>query len=285
MSNEIKKKITFLFDLYDTGIANIAEWNKHIPGLQQTKENLRAIKTSIDKAPGVIGITPDEELSDYLEKATEGAAMLGKIPRPQKQTGPMINTTGSALAGVYIGYVNRVGSVFHDDPDISEWVRHTFVACDELREKQNRSETVHHRLMLLRPDLAVLHNDATNLVLKAKAESDSKPVGAAMALNRLMDQFKGALIDKCRGGKGTNYDRIADCLAANSSLTTTAIEDGQAKYDILSEETMRIRKNMQTSSGTRVVEILHEIEDHIIIITDALDPMKLGISFTNTFIP
>ena len=98
-----------------------------------------------------------------------------------------------------------------------------------------------------------------------------------MTLNRLLDQFKGVLIDRCKGGKGTNYDRLSEHLAANSPLTKSAVLDGQRVYDDLSKELMEIRKSMRISSGDRIVEILREIEDHIIIITDALDSQNWNI--------
>jgi hypothetical protein len=162
---------------------------------------------------------------------------------------------------------------------VTRWAGVTVTMGDEIQAKINKSDIVRHRLTLLRGDLPDLHKNATDLCLKAQATSDISPIGAAMALNRLLEQFKGALIDRCRGGDGTRYSRISDRLAANSALTTTVVTDGQITYDRVNLELVQIRKSMTPTNKDRVVEILHEIEDHIIIVTDALDPTKLGISF------
>ena len=280
MSDEIKKHANALFSLYDSGIENITEWNKHLPAMQQTRTYLDWIRSSMNESPPEIAVTSDEVLLDYLDKASEGAAIVGSIPYPTSELYPIVTTSGSVLPIVYNQYVRRVAYQFQTNPSVVKWSGMTIAFGEDLYEKQNRSNVVTQRLTLLRGDLADLHKEATDLCLKAQAESDSKPVGAAMTLNRLLEQFKGALIDKCRGGKGTNYQRISDFLAANSALTKTVVLDGQLTYDRINEELVQIRKRMQVSKGDRVVEILREIEDHIIIITDALDSVKLGISFT-----
>lgn len=279
MSDEIKKHANALFSLYDSGIENIVEWNKHLPAMQQTRTYLDWIRSSMNVSPPEIAVTTDEVLLDYLDKASEGATILGSIPNPTSELYPIVTTSGSALPSVYYQYVRRIADQFQAYPSVVKWSGTTIAFGEDLYAKQNRSDVVAHRLTLLRGDLADLHKEAIDLCLKAQAESDSTPVGAAMTLNRLLEQFKGALIDKCKGGKGTNYQRISDFLAANSALTKTVVLDGQFTYDRINTELVQIRKRMQVSKGDRVVEILHDIEDHIVIITDALDSIKLGISF------
>ena len=77
MSDEIKKQANILYSLYDTGIENLTEWNKQLPGMQQTKQYLKWIKTSLDESPPEVSMISDEVLSDYFEKATLGAAVFG----------------------------------------------------------------------------------------------------------------------------------------------------------------------------------------------------------------
>lgn len=281
MSDEIKRQVNVLYNLYDSGIGNIAEWNKHLPAMQQTRTCLAWIRSSMNDSPPEITLTTDEVLLDYLGKAAEGAAIVGSIPNPTPELYPVVTTSGSVLPDVYNQYVRRVAYEYQANPNVVKWAGITITFGEELKAKQNRSDIVHQRLILLRADLAVLHREATDLCLKAQAESDSKPVGATMTLNRLLEQFKGALINKCRGGDGTRYQRISDYLAANSTLTKAVVANGQVTYDRINDELVQIRKRMQVSSGDRALEILREIEDHIIIITDALDPTKLGISFFN----
>jgi hypothetical protein len=279
MSDEIKKQANVLYSLYDIGIRNIAEWNKHLPAMQQTRMYLDWIRSSMNVSPAEIAVTTDEILLDYLVKAAEGAAIVGSIPNPTPELYPVVATSGSILPNVYNQYVKKVAFQFQANPDVVKWAGITVTFGEELKAKQNRSDIVRQRLTLLRADLADLHRESTDLCLKAQAERDSKPVGATMTLNRLLEQFKGALINRCRGGDGTRYQRISDYLAANSTLTKTVVIDGQLTYDRINDELVQIRKRMRVSSGDRVVEILREIEDHIIIITDALDSIKLGICF------
>lgn len=280
MSDEIKRRINAIYAVFDQGIDNIAEWNRQLPSMQQTKEQLRWMRDSIDSAPPELTNTTDEYLLDYLEKSFAGTAVIRSIPSPTLSLVPVVTTSGSVLPNVYNQYVRRVAYEYRASPDVTKWAGVTVTMGDEIQAKLNKSDVVQHRLTLLRPaDLPGLHKEATDLCLKSQATGDRNPIGAAMALNRLLEQFKGALIDKCRGGDGTRYSRISDRLAANSALTTTVVNDGQITYDRINLELVQIRKSMTTTSKNRVVEILHEIEDHIIIITDALDPTKLGISF------
>ncbi len=280
MSDEIKKQATILYNLYDTGINSIAEWYKQFPAMQRTKEYLGWIKTTMDDSPPEISVATDEELLDFLGKAAEGAAVLGSIPRPTPEFYPMVTTSGSVLPNVYNRYVRQMGYQFSSHPDVVKWAGITVAFGEELQAKQNRSEIVRQRLALLHPVLEQLHKEAIDLSFKAQAEADTRPVGASMTLTRLLDQFKGVLLDRCRGGKGANYDRISDYLAANSALTKTAVKKGEATDKALIAELLEIRKKMHASSGNRIVEILREVEEQIIIITDALDSVKLGISFS-----
>ena len=278
MVDEIKRRIHILHDLYVTGINQIAEWNKFIPSMQQTEENLRWIESSLNQSPFAISETTDEMLLDYLDKAIQGVAVFGSIPKPTLILHPVVNTSGSIIPSVYNQYVSRIETQLSNQPEVVEWAKNTIATGNSLREKQNRSDKVRKRLTQLRQDLGDLYGQAVNASLAAKANIKVS-IEAAAILDRVIERFKGELIDRCRRGDKANYKRISDNLAANSELTRTAVEDGQTTYDQINIELMRIRKSMQPSSGERIMELLYLIEDHIIIITDALDPDKLGISF------
>jgi len=279
MSSEIRRKIEYLNNLYNSGISNIADWYKILPEIQQTKESLEWIKSSIDKSPPEISPLVDENVLDYLDKATEGVELLGSLPNPNSYIFPVIVSSGSALPSVYSYYVKRTTEVFSDNPSVTKWATETLEVGNQIQFNKNKSDLVKYRLRLIRVDLMSLYIESFDLCIKAKSLCDPKPVGAASTLTRLIEQFKGSLIDKCRFGDGTKYKRISDCLAADSKLTKTVVSDGQAFYDSSTKELLPIRKRMQLTCSNRLMEILHNFEDHVIVITDALDPSKLGISF------
>jgi len=279
MSDEIKHRVTVLRGLYTTGLNQIADWNKYVPGMQKTEQYLGWIEGSLNCSPSEIKFVTDETLIDYLEKASAEAVIFGLIPTPAANLSSVVNTSGSVIPSVYTQYVGKIETNFHDNPHVTEWARATIVSGEELRERENRSDIVRMRLSQLNPDLGQLYTDAVNASLAAKAGTQ-KPIEAAAVLDRVIERFKGELIVRCRRGEKANYKRISENLSANSELTKTVVLDGQKTYDDLNLELMRIRKSMQTGSGERIIQILHQIEDHVIVITDALDPDKVGISFS-----
>jgi hypothetical protein len=278
MADEIKKQIHNLHGLFVTGLTRIAEWNKYVPGMQQTEQYLSWMENSINQSPAGLNMITDETLLDYLVKANEGAVILGTVPQPTPELYSIVAVSGSAIPDVYIRYVRNASIYLYNQPDVTQWANITIAFGDELRAKQNRSEIVHLRLALLNPMLADLHKQSVGSTLAAQAGTQN-PIEAAANQNRLLEQFKGALITKCRIGKGSEYNRISDNLAANSALTKTIVSDGQLTYNALNAEYIDVRKRIKTSTGDRLVELLRKLEDHIFEITDALDPDKVGIYF------
>jgi hypothetical protein len=279
MSDEIKARIQTLHGLFVTGIDRLAGWNKYIPNMQQTEQYLAWMDDSISRSPNGIQVTTDERLLDYLGKATQGAEVFLSIPEPSPDLFPFVSTSGSAVSSQYYNYVNEVAYRLHDDPQIAAWAGITITSGDNLILNRNRSETVHQRLIQLNPGLGDLHDQAVNATRAAQAQAQN-PVEAAATQNRLLEQFKGALIARCRTtGKGTNYDRISANLAADSALTKTVVLDGQNTYNALNNELVEVRKSIKPSTGMRMEELLRLLEEHIIVITDALDPGKVGIVF------
>lgn len=280
MSNEIKDQANNLNDLYEKAISNITNWNEYLPAMVKAKKNLDWIKNAMNSSPTVISSEMDETLMDYLNKASNDAMILLDIPEPNPSVSTFATTSGSAIPDAFVNFVKDLPYQFRDNQEVAEWAEITIVWGDNLKKEQNRSERVHQRLTQLKTNnLDELHKEAIDLCFKAQAARDLKPVGAAMVLTRLMEQFKGALISNCRLGKGNNYQRISENLADNSDLARAVVTNGQTTYDQINDELVHIRKRMKLSSGDRIVELLREIEDHIFIITDGLDPSKIGITF------
>jgi hypothetical protein len=278
MTDELKNGIHTLRGLYETGINRIAGWNQLIPGMQLTMQNLVWIDETINRAPSGINVQTSERLMGYIDMATQEAHIFRSIPDPDSLSFPSISASGTAVASEYYRYVNDVGNRLHDDPEIARWSNVTLTLGNELILNQDRTGVVHQRLVKLNPVLGNLHDQAIASTRAAEAGTQS-PVEAAANQNRLLEQFKGALIARCKAGKGTNYTRISDNLAANSPLTQTVVADGQNTYDTLNDELVDIRKSIKPSTGRRMGELLKLLEDHITVITDALDPSKVGVNF------
>lgn len=279
MPDEIRIRVTTLRGLFDTALDHIAKWNQLVPIIKQSAQMVELIDDSWSRAPTAVTGLTSEPLVDYLDKSVREASILATIPAPRLGLGPVLNTAGSAPMAVYTSFVADIGARFQHDQTAVTWANETLHLGQRLEAVRNRSQNVHRRLVLLHADLGDLHDHAVNAVLAAQAGTQS-PIEAAANLDRLLEQFKGNLLARCKTGKGTTYGRISDNLAADSPLTRTVVSDGQITYDTLNGELMGIRKSMQPSTGERVVELLRQVEEHIQLITDALDPNKVGVDFT-----
>ncbi len=279
MSDEMKKQADDLHGIYVVALANLSDWNQAVPDIQQTEVWLRMVKDSLHQSPSVVSGMTDEVLLDYFEKAKHDAKILGAIPRPSSSLSSAIPTSGSVIPSEYMKFVREAGAAFPNDPDVRDWVANIVVVESELRKQQNRSDLVRRRLSQLGTDLEKLYKHALNASLATQAGTQT-PIEAAEIQNRLLDQFKGKLINHCRKGKGATYQRISDNLAANSALTKQVVTDGQTVYDDLGDKLTKIRKKIKPLPQETVMDLLHQLEDHIINITNALDPNLLGIIFS-----
>jgi hypothetical protein len=278
MSDEVKKLIKDGHKNIKVGLAKIADYSKLAPGLQAADEAFSMMEESIDNAPPEAGFVVDETLVDYLTKTNFETGIFNELPpvTPAMVTGT--TASGTADLDVYTQYVQKTASAFPENPGVTEWARITIVKYEEFREKQNRSVVVHQRLIQLNPEFGDLHQMCITSSLAAQAGTQN-PVEAAQNQDRLLERFKGQLLQKCRGGTGKTYSRISDYLAADSPLTKTIVADGQTTYERLHSSYIDVRKSMNPSTGIHLVELLRELEDHIYNITNALDPAKVGIAF------
>lgn len=277
--NPIKNRVQRIRGLYISGLSNIAAWNENVPVMKETEEVLAWVDNTISSSPVEIVPLVNETLIDYLDKSEQAVSVLNNIPKPPLDFMPIQSTAGSSIVSSYTEYVEQVIDRFHDQPKAVEWGQRTLFLGQQLKAVRYRSDIVRRRLIQLNPFLGELHKRAVDATLTAEAGTQN-PIEAAAAQNRLLEQFKGALIAKCRTGKGTNYERISSSLAANAPLTKTVVADGQGVYDSLNNELVEIRKQMGSVKGERMGQLLRLLEEHIIVITDALDPNQVGIVFS-----
>jgi hypothetical protein len=191
-----------------------------------------------------------------------------------------VNTSGSASGHEYSRYLMDVRSHYQDSPIVVNWANTSLDAGDKLQAVQTRSTRVQARLTQLDPSLGQLHRQARDASLIAKA-TNQEIVEATAILDRVLERFLGQLWALANARGKANYKVLSAKLAANVPLTRKAVEDGQATYDRINQELMRIRKSMTPATGARVVELLREMEVHVEIITGALDPTLTGITFSS----
>lgn len=278
MSDELKKEIHELQEVYKTALTRIADLNKTVPNLHQASQILSWIDESINSCPADLGEITDETLLFYITEARKGTAALGSIPEVTPELNSYVNISGSAVPPAYNRYVQKAAYAYSANPDVSKWAGITVTMGEEIRDRQNSFEVVLHRLTLLNPELGQHYSDTVKAALSAKS-TEQGPVAAAAMLDRVIERFKGELIGRCHHGEKATYKRISENLAINTDLARDVVTNGQTIYDTINLELMRIRKSMLPDDGNRVMELIHQIEDHIIEITDALDPAKLGMSF------
>ncbi len=277
MTEEIKKGIRDLRSAYIIGLSRIAEWNRHVAEMQRAEQWLGWMEESINQSPLVLAYFPDEKLMDYLGLANEENAIIETIPQPPPGQISVYLSTGTAVQEAYHQYVRNAAAFYSDRLEVTHWANETIKVEKGLRDRENRSDIARRRLVQMNTSLGELYSKSVESTLAAQAGTQN-PIEAASNQNRLLEQFKGHLINLCRKGKGNNYSRISENLAADSILTKQIVRDGQETYKKLNGEYVSIRKSISPSTGDRLVELLHELEDHIVIITDAIDPDKIEIN-------
>jgi hypothetical protein len=280
MSKEIFGRVTKAYMIVDQDIENFGEQRKLLAGRVRYRKGLKMIMNSVKSAPAVLSDVEDEMMENYLKKASEDLSREERIPKPSSAYGTAISTAGSAIPIAFKYYVARVGVEYKDNAEVQCWVRVVDHDVKEYFDEEIRSEDIRQRLSLMHPTLVQYYDEAEEWCLSAEGVKDKRPVGATQNLARLLDQFKGSLLELCGGcGEGKTYLRISECLAANSILSKAVVADGGTTEKRIKDELVEIRKNLGETSGVRMVEIFREIEGHIISITDALDPDKVKINF------
>jgi hypothetical protein len=278
--NDLSSKIDDLHGMFGNALDKIAEWNKLVPDMQRARDQLSWMSDSIHKAPNIVNSTTDETLLDSLSKSRVAVSGMLSLLYPPNNFGPIVTTSASVNTAVYTQFVHNVSQQLSSIPEVVDWARKTTIAGEALRQNQDRSNEVHRRLNLLSPKLGKLHEQAQQATLSSVAEV-AGAVEAASTQRSLLDEFKGVLISRCRAGNGTKYARISDNLALDSDFTRETVTSGQHAYDSLHWDLSQISHSKTIVTGEQMQRLLYDLEDHIWIITSALDPDKLGVSFTN----
>lgn len=279
MSEEMKKGVKHLRGIYVVGKTNLADWNEILPDIETTDEYLQVVEKSLDSSPQILKHTTDESVMDYLDYSIQDSSAIAMIPKPTAVLKTVSSTAGSVIFSGYMGYVSKMQDKYPDNYEVKEWAGLTMLMGEELREKHHIADKARQRLGQLNPDLMALYDQAVEASLATKAGIQDS-VKAAALLDRVLERFKGELLGRIKASVKPTYQSISDQLAANSNLTKTTVLEGQNTYDTLNNELMNVRKSMQLSSGERIIDLLHLIEDHIIVITNSLDPNRIGIIFS-----
>jgi hypothetical protein len=234
------------------------------------------MENAAEEEPEMLTQYIDENFRYVLQATHNTLPGVLNIPSPPENFEIYPSTSGTILPTQYYRYMDNVshnvGEAF-----VLNWVDENKKAYKKIRDAHNTSAEVAKRLAKLKQELGDLHANASEVMLRCAAKA-IEPHLAAADPRRLLEQFKGHLIDRCRSGRKATYKRIADNLAADSEMTTAAIEGEQATYDKLWEEFTHILKRIKSVDHDYLPELFTQLEDHIMIVTSAIDPNKLGLS-------
>ena len=271
-----RKKIEQIRKKVRERLKTIAKLKKEVPSLKKAEEELDWMLNSEESAPKIAGLHQSEFL---LNRLGEFDSYLTKyaIPAPSFDSDFVINSSGTASSSDYINYVYRVRKAFSENNDVQNWVIKVSDAYLALRKNQARTEMVRHRLDQLANRLGNLHQKAKDACWSTSSEIQA-PVEAAAYLRELLDGFKGELIRRCKEGNKSTYRRISDNLAFEN--TKSIVYDQQAVYDEIHHELSEIVKSRLVIPNNRMQELLFSVEDHISVVTIAVDPRKIDIEFT-----
>lgn len=254
----------------------ILAWNRYIPVIQQDLEFQDWMEHAVEKEPDVLSQYVDENFRYVLQATHQTLPGVLNIPSPPENFEIYPSTSGTVLPTQYYRYMdnisNNVGGAL-----VLDWVNENKTTYKKIRDAHNTSAEVAKRLAKLKQELGDLHASASEAVLRCAAKA-IEPHLAAADPRRLLEQFKGHLIDRCRSGKKATYKRISDNLAADSEMTRAAIEGEQATYDKLWEEFTHILKRIKSVDYDYLPELFTQLEDHVMIVTSAIDPKKLGLN-------
>ena len=211
------EKIKEVLDIIVERLSSIGKLNKEVPKLEQAKEELEWMLESEQAAPEITFALPSE---DVLENLNRLGIYLSdhRIPEPSSSGTAVISSTTTTSSSDYVSHVSLLSKSFIDVPEVVSWQDEVLTDYGNLRERQNRSDKTNKRLEQLDDRLMELHNNAINSCLSVSAEVGS-PIESAELLRELLVCFKGELIRRCRSGRRTKYERIANNLAADSQTT------------------------------------------------------------------
>lgn len=270
-------KIREVLDLIVERLASIGKLNKEAPKLEQAKEELEWMLESEQAAPEITFVHPSE---DVLENLNSLGIYLSdhRIPGPPSSGTAVISTASISSSSDYANHVSSIGQTFVGVPEVITWQSDVLSGYGILRDRQNRSDKTNKRLEQLDGRLSELHNNAKSSCFSVSAEVVS-PIESAELLRELLNGFKGSLIRRCQLGRGTKYGRIADNLAVDTQTTHDAICDQQTTYDRLHSDLSEIAKSRKEIKGFEIKSYLEDLEDHVLIVTSAIDPLMIGFEF------
>ena len=268
-----------VLDLISKRLKAIKELNKEVPKLEQAKQELDWMLESEENAPEVTYDHPSERVLYNLENLTIYLSEH-EITPPNPQGPFVISASGTTSSTDYIGHVSVVRGLFDGDRQVIGWHDSVQSGYEDLRTRQRRSEKASSRLEQLDQRLQELHGAAIEECLSISANVKS-PIEGAEILRELLVSFKGELIRRCSSGKGTKYSRISDSLAVSSKTTQDIITDQQVNYDRLHHALSEIAKKRKPAGGTLMRRLLEDLEDHVLVVTSAIDPSKIGFEFSD----
>jgi hypothetical protein len=274
--NETKALIFSIGNTKREFLDKLLGWNRYIPVIQQDLEFQEWMEHAAEKEPDVLSPYIDENFRYVLQATQQTLPGLLNIPSAPENFEIYPSTSGTILPTQYYRYMDNIGNNV-GEAFILNWVDENKKSYKKIRDAHNTSAEVAKRLAKLNPELGELHGSASEAVLRCAAKVIEPPLAAADP-RRLLEQFKGHLIVRCRSGQKTTYKRIADNLAADSEMTKAAIEGEQATYDKIWDEFTHILKRIKPVDHDYLPELFAQLEDHIMIVTSAIDPKKIGIN-------
>jgi hypothetical protein len=278
MSENIHKStLKRVISLIRDRIIKIQQLQKEIPRLEETKQDLEWILEEEEKAPQVTITHPSEEVLHQLSNLDSYLTQNPIIA--DEYIGPAVySTSGTGTTSTYYLHVSRMPEWFPDNAEVSKWHEDVKEGYIVLREKQDRFTQANERLNKLNRRLTEMHERIRDVVLSTSAQTQS-PIEGAEIIREILVSFKGDLIRRCKSGNGATYKRIAENLAVDTDPTREAIVDQQIVYDDLHSQLSEIAKSRVSIAPELLQQLLSRLDDHILIVTGATDPNKIGIQF------
>jgi hypothetical protein len=261
--------------LHDT-VSKITKLNKVLPALQQAIIFHDWFEENINKEPEFLATNIDENIVSIVTATYQALGELKNIPDISPYTSSDIIASGSAGTAVYFGYMTNNKERFSSNKEIQSWSDEGTKAYLILEQNSNQTSIVRKRLGKLNLKLVELHIKAEESTLSSIAGLEFS-IASASALRELLDQFKGLLLDKCRGGQGATYQRIAQFLSIDTPIARIAIESNQDEYERLHKTLSRIIHSRLAVEPNLMISYFRQVEDHVKIVTDNLNPSVIGI--------
>jgi hypothetical protein len=274
----LKRNVDELWNNMHTFQSNLAGWVKILPAFQGPMETVDWAKRCIDSSPsGVTGMV-DPNFVNTLCQFNADFRRYANIPPPPLGFETFPNTAGSAVNGAFTNFLTHIKNSYFDNPVAQTWAVKGLEEGKQLSYVQDRSVTVGKRLAQIMPRHAHLYDRVVQETLIVKAVA-LDPEGAGAILDQIMTEFNGGLLRFCPSEKREAYQRIADHLASDFPSTKQIVRDGEGVYIQLTKDILAIRKSKPESALLKIEDLLRRFDDHVMTITNAIDPAKVGFTF------